>query len=330
MRTDCRSEWLVSTPQSVGSFSATGYFFGKYLSKGLGRKIPIGLITANWGGSSIETWMTEKAVDAIEGINHELAKSGKYENTAVGRLFNGMIWPVRNYTAKGFIWYQGCQNRHNWFDYKKLMMAFVDFWRETWNDRNMPFYYTQLAPYTYEGDELRSLPLMVEAQYQAQKEIPNSGIAATTDIGNGICIHPEKKVQVGQRLAFLALEQTYGIEGLPAHAPTYKSMEKDGNRLILSFNNVSYDVNSLSAYTGSEYALPAGFEIAGADRVWHKAETKFRWHENRIEVWSEEVSEPVAVRYAFKNVCREANVMTVLGQPLVPFRTDDWPVEDIR
>lgn len=103
-----------------------------------------------------------------------------------------MIWPLRHYTAKGWIWYQGESNRINWFDYRNLMVSMVDLWRNIWEDEGMPFYFVQLAPYPYNGEGLRSLPLVVEAQYQAMAQIPHSGIAATTDIGSRTCIHPRK------------------------------------------------------------------------------------------------------------------------------------------
>ena len=335
---DCESEWLLSLPENVSAFSAVGYFFGKALTKAM-NGIPIGLVTANWGGSRIECWMTKEAINAIEGINHEVAMGGKGATAAPELLYNGLIHPVRHFTAKGFIWYQGCSNRLNWYDYKKLMVALVELWRAEWGNEKMPFYYTQLAPYTYDGDDFRSLPLVIEAQYQAMEEIPYSGIAATTDLGNRTCIHPSKKYEVGTRLAYLALANDYGYTGVPRPAPTYKDMEiiKDerrGNMAVLSFNNLSlkYEWNepdSFKAYDDDGYCTPQGFEIAGADRIWHKAHASFRWWENRIEVWSEDVPEPVAVRYAFRNFPGDANVMTTMGQPLVPFRTDNWPVEDI-
>ena len=227
---DCDAAWQTATPASVGQFSAVGYFFGRMLYKALG--IPVGLITSNWGGSTIEAWMTVDAIDATPGIDHAVAKSGTYDNSIPQRLYNGMILPVCRYTAKGFIWYQGESNRKNWYDYKALQVSLVKLWRETWGDGKMPFYYTQLAPYRYEGDELRSLPLVIEAQYRALAEIPHSGIAATTDLGNPTCIHPARKREVGERLAFLALANDYGVTGLPAPAPVYKSMERDGNKLV--------------------------------------------------------------------------------------------------
>ena len=328
---DCDAAWQTATPASVGQFSAVGYFFGRMLYKALG--IPVGLITSNWGGSTIEAWMTVDAIDATPGIDHAVAKSGTYDNSIPQRLYNGMILPVCRYTAKGFIWYQGESNRKNWYDYKALQVSLVKLWRETWGDGKMPFYYTQLAPYRYEGDELRSLPLVIEAQYRALAEIPHSGIAATTDLGNPTCIHPARKREVGERLAFLALANDYGVTGLPAPAPVYKSMERDGNKLVLTFDNLPIraqnGVDSFVAFGPDGYLRPGGFEIAGEDRVFHPAVANFKYWDNRIEVSSDRVPDPVAVRYAFRNYCPEANVMTTMGQPLVPFRTDDWPLDDI-
>ncbi|MCM1176299.1 MAG: sialate O-acetylesterase [Clostridium sp.] len=335
---NCGGEWLLSSPRNVSTFSAVGYLFGKVLTKAMDG-IPVGLVSANWGGSRIECWMTEEAIDATKGINHGIAKSGTNATSAPQWLYNGLIHPIKDFKAKGIIWYQGCSNRHNWFDYKKLMVSLVKFWRECWGDEDMPFYFTQLAPYTYDGVDFRSLPLVVEAQYQALAEIPHSGIAATTDLGNRTCIHPAKKYEVAARLAYLALANDYGIDGVPRPAPTYKDMEtvddeRRGKMLVLSFNNLSprhswNEPDSFKAFEDDGYCTPGGFEIAGEDRVWHPAKASFRWWENKIEVWSGEVENPVAVRYAFRNFPADANVKTTLGQPLVPFRTDDWPVEDI-
>lgn len=334
---DCESEWLTSLPENVSNFSAVGYLFGKALTKAMGG-IPVGLVSSNYGGSRIECWMPEETVAAIEGIDQKVATGGTGATGAPGRLYNAMIHPVRNFTAKGFIWYQGCSNRLNWYDYKKLMIALVKCWREEWGNEKMPFYYTQLAPYEYDGADFRALPLVVEAQYQALSEIPYSGIAATTDVGNKVCIHPSRKFQVAERLAWLALANDYGYTGVPRPAPTYKEMEivrdeNRGNMAVLGFNNLSNggwsEPDSFKAYENNGYCSLGGFEIAGADRVWHKAHASLRWWENRIEVWSEAVEEPVAVRYAFRNFPAEASVMTTMGQPLAPFRTDDWPVDDI-
>ena len=335
----CGGEWLLPTMRNASQFSACGYFFGRALSKAL-VGVPVGLISSNWGGTRIECWMSDEAILSTEGINHEFALSGEGVTSEPHRLFNSMIWPLRHYTAKGWIWYQGESNRINWFDYRNLMVSMVDLWRNIWEDEGMPFYFVQLAPYPYNGEGLRSLPLVVEAQYQAMAQIPHSGIAATTDIGSRTCIHPRKKMEVGTRLAWLALRNDYGVDGVPLPAPTYKSMEKEYNdyhkcnQLVLSFNNLSgqnefNESDSILGFASDGYYTPGGFEIAGADKVWHKAKVNFRWWQNKIEVWSEDVPEPVAARYAFRNYPEDANVMTTSGQPFAPFRTDDWEVKDV-
>ena len=331
---DCKAQWQCSTPASVSAFSATGYFFGLTLYKTL--RIPIGLVTSNWGGTNIEAWMSKKSIDAIEGLDMERIAKWKGESSKPAGLFNGMIFPIANFTAKGFIWYQGCSNRINWYDYKDLQVGLIKLWRKMWGNDEMPFYITQLAPYRYEGDHLRSLPLVIEAQYQAAAELEHVGVAATTDLGHPTCIHPAKKLEVGQRLAFLALANDYGIEGIPAPSPTYKSMEREKDKLVISFNNLSEpykfnDANSIVGFSEKGTMRFQGFEIAGEDGVFYPATAHLKWWENKIMVSSDKVPEPVAVRYAFKNFCPEANVKTNYGLPLAPFRTDNWeiPAEEI-
>lgn len=320
---DCRGSWLKSTPESVRDFSAVGYFFGKNLNKVM--NIPIGLITPNCGGIAIEPWMTAEAIRETASINQKLAFTPQVQTEAANAsyLFNGMIAPIRNFTSRGFIWYQGESNQHNYFDYDKLLASMVNLWRKEWKNEDMPFYYVQLAPFPYDGAERISLPLVIEAQYKALWHIPNAGIVATTDLGHPACIHPPRKKEIGQRLAALALRKTYQINGLLPDAPMIDKVIFEGNRAVLTFKGVpDYSpaaVGSLDFYGGEL----RGFEIAGEDRRFYPAKASLIQGQNRMVVTSEKVSRPVAVRYAFKNY-HDANVMTTEGQPLVPFRTDHW------
>lgn len=300
-----------------------GYFFGKNLNRVL--NIPIGLITANCGGIAIEPWMTIEAIKETVGINQELAFTPQVKTEAANAsyLFNGMIAPIRNYASRGFIWYQGESNQHNYFDYDKLMTSMVKLWRREWKNEGMPFYYVQLAPFPYDGADKIALPLVIEAQYKALQNIPNAGIAATTDLGHSTCIHPPRKKEIGQRLAALALRQTYHIDGLLPDAPMVDKIIFEGGKAVLTFKGVpDYSpaaVGSLNFYGGEL----RGFEIAGEDREFYPAKALLMQGQNEVEVTSEKVPHPVAVRYAFRNY-HDANVMTTEGQPLVPFRTDQW------
>lgn len=334
-RDDCKGEWLLSDPKSVGAFSAVGYYFGRCLNQYLG--VPIGLITTNWGGTNIEAWMSPES-NAKLGVDEEYTKKNWDEYYfPCSVLYNGMVVPIVNYTAKGFIWYQGESNRGNYKEYADMQAEMIRQWREVWGDENMPFYITQIAPYRYSGAEKRRSALLVENQIKATKMVPNCAMASTTDVGTYSLIHEPDKLSVGERLAWLALSRDYGIEGVPAEAPTYKSMEIKEGKAVISFNNLcepndQSDPRSFNWLDdqGQVVRSVKGFEIAGADKKFRPAKARILWMDNQVEVWSDEVKEPVAVRYVFCNHS-ETNLKTTLGQPVVPFRTDDWeiPAEEI-
>jgi sialate O-acetylesterase len=320
---DCNGNWQKSNPVSVRDFSAVAYMFGKNLNKCLG--IPIGLITPNCGGTPIESWMSIDAIKETPDINYErsLTHINDWKTTFPACLYNGMIAPITNYTSKGFIWYQGETNQNNYSDYDKLMASMVKLWRQKWGNTDMPFYYVQLAPFTFDGVNSIKLPLTVEAQYKALRLIPNSAIASTTDLGYPTAIHPPYKKQIGLRLASLALLHTYHTEAPLTDAPVIDKVVYVENKAILSFKNVpDYSpsaVGSFNYYTGEI----RGFELAGEDRKFYLAKAIHITNQNKIEVTCDKVSHPVAVRYAFRNFSN-ANVITTEGQPLAPFRTDNW------
>ena len=334
-RDDCKGEWLLSDPKTVGAFSAVGYYFGRCLNQYLG--VPIGLITTNWGGTNIEAWMSPES-NAKLGVDEEYTKKNWDEYYfPCSVLYNGMVVPIVNYTAKGFIWYQGESNRGNYKEYADMQAEMIRQWREAWGDENMPFYITQIAPYRYSGAEKRRSALLVENQIKATKMVPNCAMASTTDVGTYSLIHEPDKLSVGERLAWLALSRDYGIEGVPAEAPTYKSMEIKEGKAVISFNNLcepndQSDPRSFNWLDdqGQVVRSVKGFEIAGADKKFRPAKARILWMDNQVEVWSDEVKDPVAVRYVFCNHS-ETNLKTTLGQPVVPFRTDDWeiPAEEI-
>lgn len=189
----------------------------------------------------------------------------------------------------------------------------------------------QIAPYRYDDADCRAMALLRENQYKALDEIPYSGIVGTNDVGLYSIIHEPNKLVIGERLAYLALSRNYGIQSVPADMPTYKSVKIKERKAILSFNNLAApddqkDPRSFSWLDDDDKVITLkGFEIAGADQKFYPAKARLVWTENQIEVFADEVPEPIAVRYAFKNYS-EANVKTTLGQPLAPFRTDNWDI----
>lgn len=55
--------WESCAPENIRGFSAVGYFFGRYLHQELG--VPIGLIGSNWGGTIVETWISEEGFEEV-------------------------------------------------------------------------------------------------------------------------------------------------------------------------------------------------------------------------------------------------------------------------
>lgn len=323
---DCRGEWKTSTPENLRFFSAAAYHFGKTLSRFM-PDMPIGLIATDWGGTPIEAWLSVRALENTPGINLPLSKSLYWEEVHTGQLFNGMIYPLRRFAARGFIWYQGEANLVNSADYAAITVSMVNEWRTLWGNPDMPYYLVQIAPYSYDDPEGCGLPLLVEQQYRIPDLLPHCGVASTTDIGHRDCIHPPFKKEVGERLAWLALANDYGFGGLPV-APRYKSMKKEGSSIRLSFMTGPAAGDGFRIFGPHHKLEPTGFEVAGPDKVWYPANAEIEWDTNDILVSSPDVPDPVAARYAFHNWPDGVNVVTDNGLPLPMFRTGTGSVGD--
>jgi sialate O-acetylesterase len=313
--------WQEAAPETVKEFSATGYYFGKLLNEMLDT--PVGLILCSWGGSTIEAWMNREMLKDFPET--KFAKQGdtiKAPNRTPLMLFNGMLNPIIGYGIKGCIWYQGESNYENPDQYPALMKTMVSNWRQLWGEGDFPFYYCQIAPYNYAsispkekwGGKFNSAYLR-EAQFKAQKLIPNSGMVSLMDIGEEFCIHPMRKNVGGERLALMALAKTYGQKGFAYESPVLKDMtiDKDG-KAILNFENAPLWLTSF----GKELKT---FEIAGEDKVFHPAQAQVK--RAIVEVSSPDVPKPVAVRYAFKDFV-VGDLFSNEGLPVSSFRTDNW------
>lgn len=313
---DFDAQWEVSSPDNTLLLSAAAYYFAKNLVDAL--TVPVGIISVSRGSSSIETWMDEKSVSVVAGTDVEaLSNPKRDEFKRLGQYYNGMINPVVGYTARGFLWYQGESNVHNYGQYADLMQSMVALWRERWGDSKnlMPFYYVQVAPYNYKEPQV--LPKLVEQQLEALKLIPNSGMISTTDIGMKNCIHPQNKETVGMRLAAMALAKTYGMKKLLADGVTFESVEYgDDARVTVTMHGAQYGL----AYEGDEIM---GFEVAGEDKVFHRANATIVKSKPIVILTCDAVLKPVAVRYAFHNY-PQANLCNTMGIPLFPMRTDRW------
>src|SRR5690606_16813863 len=291
------SEWKKAAPENVANFSATAYFFGQRLRKIL--NVPVGLIHSSYGGSNIEAWMDAAWLKDIEGVEIPQQEEWlKDKNRQPTMLYNGMINPIAGYGIKGIIWYQGESNYERPDQYETLFPRMVAKYRELWEDGSLPFYYAQIAPFDYAslppyyvGGKYNSA-FIRDAQRKSLAHIPCSGMAVTMDLGEANCIHPAKKKEGANRLALLALGDTYGINGLNHRSPVYERMEIQGSVVEVQFHDAPLGLTSF----GKELNT---FEIAGEDKVFRPANAIVKG--KTVVVSSPQVSKPVAVRYAFKD-----------------------------
>ena len=314
---DVKAEWIVCNPDAMKQFSIVGYFFGEILRQHL--NVPIGLINSNWGGTPAETWTPSELVN-----NNPVLKAAAVKLTASkswpiipGAAYNGMIYPITKFTIAGTIWYQGETNVGTADTYHELFADMIMAWRKAWQ-KDFPFYYVQIAPFSGYGDNSSSAFLR-EAQTKTLT-VPNTGMVVTTDLVNDINnIHPKMKKEVAIRLANYALAETYGEKNIAYKSPEYKSMKIENGKIRVYFDNAEDGLMS-KGDTLKE------FFIAGKDQNFLPAEAKIDG--NSIIAWNERIKKPVAVRFAFRNAT-QPNLFNKEGLPVDPFRTDDWPVQII-
>lgn len=314
---NCKGSWKVSCPENAPAFSATGFHFAMMMNQVL--DIPIGIINSSWGGSTVEGWLPRDIVAQYPDINLErdIRKEEGHDwwhYMSPTLMYNGMIKPLQNYTIKGFLWYQGESNVGKHKTYAERLKTMVELWRKEWGLGELPFYFVEIAPYG--SSENYHSALLREAQFNAQKIIPNSGMISTNDLVENYeqyNIHPKDKSNVGKRLAYMALSKTYQIKGIEAVGPVYKSMEIKDGVALLSFDNAGGGFNRMTDIQG--------FEIAGEDKVFYPAKAELNG--GQIKVSSDKVPTPAAVRYGFRDF-KPGNVANIRELPLYPFRTDNW------
>lgn len=351
--------WMRCNPETVADFSAVAYFFGEILHQTI--DVPVGLIHCSWGGSSAEAWVKRETFEADGRFDNELQNWRQIEATfdfeqeqekhrqrlqewetvaaqarangdraparplapdnlltgqhRPGNLFAGMLHPILGYGIRGVIWYQGESNADRAAKYRDLFSLLIQDWRKQWGQGDFPFYWVQLADFRPETDEPGESQWaeLREAQTMTMHDLKNTGQAVIIDLGESNDIHPRNKRDVGYRLARWALARDYGIE-INFCSPEFREMETRGNRAVLKFD---FTGGGLRTFDAGEVK---GFAIRGPDGAFVHANAVIT-SPNTIEVWSDEVNEPAAVRYAWADnpVC---NVFSHEHLPLTPFRTD--------
>lgn len=338
-QSDVTGYWSACTPSTAANFSAVAYYFARKLIHTTG--FPVGLIHSSWGGTPAESWTNKEVLQSNadflpileryqQTVENYPALLKAYE-TAVAekkqtpkkpvdpfkdskspcKLYNAMIHPLIPFTLKGVIWYQGESNASRAYQYRKLFPALIRSWRKEWN-ANLPFYFVQIAPEYQQNPEIR------EAQLFTYRTVPNTGMAVIADAGDSLNVHPRSKEIVGNRLAACALVKNYGIDTITYASPFYRSMKIEQDKIRIRFD---FAEKGLATNDGGAVRE---LVIAGADKRFIPAIARIEG--NSLVVWSPQIKQPIAVRYAWKHFFR-VNLFSKEGWPVSPFRTDDWEGE---
>ena len=335
-------KWQNATQTYLNSFSPAGYYMADRLNKVLG--VPIGLIHAALGSTNIESWLPGFLVSSTQ--EYEFMTGSQWPSNVMSQaeidagaemalrgtsgLYNYTVAPLRQFSFKGFAWYQGESNSRRPWTYRREMTDLITAWRQDFGDPNAPFLVVEIAPHG--GYNYERAAWLREAQSLA-RTLPHTGYVTTVDIGEFVDIHPQAKKAVGDRLAYTALEMDgLAYKGQP---PSYKSMTVVGSTIEIDFNGatalstkevrMNHDPDLPIGQDPNAYVVPAGtvagFEICAADQVFVAANAVISG--GKVIVSAPGISNPVAARYAWKNFPL-ANLTAGDGRVVPPFRTDNF------
>lgn len=239
-------------------------------------------------------------------------------NSYPSLLYNGMINPLIPYGVEGILWYQGESNASRAAQYKIAFPLLITDWRSKWKEE-IPFYFVQLSSFNEANGNSNAGSYWAELRESqtAALQLPNTGMCVTTDVGMPDNIHPTNKQAVGNRLAALALAKQY--DGKEVYeGPKFEQAQIENGHMELRFSHIEFGLQ-----TPHKQAV-AGFEIAGADRIFYPAIATI--NKDTISLSNSQVPQPVAARYNWKDDASAGNVYNSAGFPAEPFRTDSWPL----
>ncbi|GHE35757.1 sialate O-acetylesterase [Sphingobacterium griseoflavum] len=329
--------WEICSPEFAKKFSAAGFYLASRLSDSL--RYPIGVIFSGIGASAAQAYVPKWELANNPVLNKQYLEpylsssrskeviDGSFSFEKVTRpylLYNAMIHPLRHLAIKGICWYQGESNHEEREHFSLLMESLVRTWRTSFRQGELPFYFIQIAPYGHEGkDKSNRVDAFFREAQQKLCALNNVEMVVSMDVGDANDLHPKRKRLLGERLADIALNRLYGHRDQTYRGPTYNFVQFNKGKAIVNYTPTGLE-GGLKTNDGS---VPAYFELAGEDRVFHAATAKITG--NSVEVSSKKVSKPVALRYAFTNDA-VTNLENGAGFPAVPFRTDQWQEVTIK
>ncbi|AWI09525.1 exo-alpha-sialidase [Ereboglobus luteus] len=318
--------WTRCEPGSAASFSAIGYYFARDLQAALG--VPVGVINLAVGGSPAEAWVSRETLSADSRLG-PMAAGNWLENEALdpwcrqrgmenigvalkagtfapnvegggpdhpfkpGFLWDSGIAPLLPLAMRGVLWHQGESNALSAWrvaQHEQLFPLLVRDWRARWGRGDFSFFFCQLSSIEAGPYKSENWPQFRDSQRRMADEIPNAGMAVTSDVGARRDVHPRDKHTVGARLTRLALAQVYG-QNILRGGPVPASMTTESDVLRVTFAQAG------SRLRTSDGSAPRAFEVAGADGKFHPAEAKL--DRDSVLLSASAVPSPSQVRYAW-------------------------------
>lgn len=314
-RTD--GEWTECTVQSVRRFSAAAYFFGRTLQAELG--VPVGLINASWGNTPGEVWTRRDLIFAdaeLKADAERLEVNGSAQPFRAGSVYNAMVYPFRKFPVAGAVWYQGENNQSSAWRYGKLLHTLIGGWRADWG-RDLAFVVSQICP-RYRLWDYRtyySNAVIRDQQRRAAEALSGCYMTVNDDIADLTDSHPKNKKDVGLRLAWAALAGHYKLSAFEERlCPVLDRTEVVGSEMKVWFRYAS------GGLTTSDGRNPSGFELAGADGVFHPADARI--DDSTVTVTSSFVTAPKQVRLGW-SYYKIHNLRSRYGLPASVFTTQD-------
>jgi len=249
----------------------------------------------------------------------------------VGDLYARYIAPVVPYAIRGVLWDQGESGTAvQGVDQFTMMGALISGWRKAWGQGDFPFLYVQKPsgggcawgtdnPVTRMANPFSQQPANpnrdADGRYRelhiSISQHPHTAMVTASDLGSGI--HPVNKSGYGRRACRVALGFVYGHK-VAICGPTYDSHTVEGDKIRIRFKHVG---KGLAFRHGEKLQ---GFEIAGADGVYHWADAKIDG--DTVVASSDKTPEPIHIRYGYSNNRSWANLFNKDGLPALTFRKD--------
>ena len=342
----CQGSWTAQPPTSAVAFT-----FAWFLEQHAG--LPIGIIHASWGSSSLEAWMPRDMTETLPYFDRLMSRfdaEKEHRQKIAGMLdgsvpwndifmrkqpnilYNAMIHPLAPYACRGVVWYQGERNtaprigpKTPWLErnatmrtYGTALKSWIQRYRKLWSRDDLHFLVVMLPGYAKNIRKRATDPTATSWAWMRESqlqalELQHTAVANTIDLGHLTNIHPTDKLPIGRRLALLAARDTLASKAL-AQGPMVRRVEHQGNRLVVHFDHAA----GLRSNDGEP---PKSFWLATRPGAWQPAEAEIRGE--TVVLQSPELTQPRYVRYAFAgkptvNLVNEANL------PAYPFRTDEF------